>query len=163
MMRWEQARRADAREVLSLYRAAAAAGRESGRSEWNDEYPVMDNILDDLRQGGLYIAREGGRIAAAISLIAPDDLDGLGISWTPAAAKEACRFCILPELQGKRVGEGLFLAALALLKAQGMEAVRYLCAKANPAAYRLYTRLGHRQLEDVRWWDTDFYSFEKLL
>ena len=49
------------------------------------------------------------------------------------------------------------------LKSEGVEAVRYLCAKQNPAAFRLYTRLGHTRLEDVTWYDTEFYSFEKLL
>ena len=38
-----------------------------------------------------------------------------------------------------------------------------LAAKENPAAFRLYTRLGHARLEDVVWYDTEFYSFEKLL
>jgi len=66
-------------------------------------------------------------------------------------------------MQGRGLAAEIFLSALAMLKSEGVEAVRYLCAKENPAAFRLYTRLGHARLEDVVWYDTEFYSFEKLL
>ncbi|NLB38010.1 MAG: GNAT family N-acetyltransferase [Clostridiales bacterium] len=163
MRTWEHATARDADEIMRLYRAAANAGRKTGRSDWDDEYPDAENIAGDLEQRGLYVVREHGRILAAISLVSPEDIDGLGISWTPADAREACRFCLSPELQGRGHGERLFRMALALAKAQGIEAVRYLCAKANPAAFRLYTRMGHRRLEDAVSWGTEFYSFEVLL
>ena len=41
--------------------------------------------------------------------------------------------------------------------------MRYLCAKDNAAAYRIYTGVGHRQLEDTVQHGVDFYSFEALL
>ncbi|NLF27898.1 MAG: GNAT family N-acetyltransferase [Clostridiales bacterium] len=163
MKQLEPARNGDADEVLALYRAAAEAGRASGRSEWDETYPTMDDIRDDLEKNGLYVLREGARVVAAISLVEPDELDGLGVSWTPARAKEASRFCLDPQMQGRGLAAEIFLSALEMLKSDGVEAVRYLCAKQNPAAFRLYTRLGHTRLEDVAWCDTEFYSFEKLL
>ena len=80
----------------------------------------------------------------------PDDLDGIGVSWTPVErAVEACRFCLSPTLQGKGRAKAFFLGGIELLREQGVQAMRYLCAKDNAAAYRIYTGVGHRQLEDT--------------
>ena len=163
MQKLERACPQDSTEILQLYHAAAEAGQKTGRSEWDEFYPTMQNIHADLEQSGLYVVRENGRIVAAISLVSPEELDGLGISWTNARAKEARRFCLMPEMQGRGLAAGIFLSALDLLRSQGLEAVRYLCAKGNPAAYRLYTRLGHHQLEDAISEGIDYYSFEVLL
>lgn len=163
MQKLELAYPQEATEILQLYHAAAEAGQKTGRSEWDEFYPTMQNILADLEQSSLYVLRENGRIVAAISLVSPEDLDGRGISWTKARSREACRFCLMPEMQGKGLAADIFLSALDLLRAQGVEAVRYLCAKGNPAAYRLYTRLGHRQLEDTTFEEVEFFSFEVML
>ena len=156
----------DAEEVYALYRAAAAHGRARGSSDWDDDYPAMANILSDLEAHGLFVLRREGRIVAAISAVPPVDLEELeeyAVPWTPARAVELCRFCVSPEAQGTGLAKRVFLSILEILRAEGIEAVRYLCAKANPAAYRLYTSLGHRQLGEVRHWETDFYCFEQVL
>ena len=164
MNRPERATNADAAEVLALYRAAAAAANQSGHSHWDEDYPNAQTIRDDLAGGYLYVWREDGEIVAAITYMHPYDLDGLGISWTMVErAVEACRFCLSPALQGKGRARAYFLGGMELLRAQGVEAMRYLCACNNTAAYRIYTGLGHRQLQNVNLHGVDFYSFEALL
>ena len=82
MTRPERAVRADAAEILALYRAAAKAANQSGRSHWDEDYPNTETIREDIENGYLYIWREDGKIVAAITFMHPYDLDGLGISWT---------------------------------------------------------------------------------
>ena len=41
--------------------------------------------------------------------------------------------------------------------------MRYLCARDNIAAYKIYTGLGHRQLQNTELHGVEFYSFEALL
>ena len=41
--------------------------------------------------------------------------------------------------------------------------MRYLCACDNIAAYKTYTGLGHRQLQDTELDGVAFHSFEALL
>ena len=76
---------------------------------------------------------------------------------------EACRFCLAPSQQGKGRARAYFLGGMELLREQGVEAMRYLCACENIAAYRIYTGLGHRQLEDTKLHGVAFHSFEALL
>lgn len=164
MNRPEQATNADAAEVLALYRAAAAAANQSGHSHWDEDYPNAQTIRDDLENGYLYVWREDGEIVAAITYMHPYDLDGLGISWTPAErAVEACRFCLSPSQQGKGRAKAYFLGGMELLREKGVQSMRYLCARDNIAAYKIYTGLGHRQLQNAELHGVEFYSFEALL
>ena len=152
MNRPEQATNADAAEVLALYRAAAAAANQSGHSHWDEDYPNAQTIRDDLE------------IVAAITYMHPYDLDGLGISWTPVErAVEACRFCLSPSQQGKGRAKAYFLGGMELLREKGVQSMRYLCARDNIAAYKIYTGLGHRQLQNAELHGVEFYSFEALL
>ena len=160
----ELARDTDAREILALYRAATEAAKRTGHSHWDEDYPSEETIRADLKGGYLYVWREDGNIVAAITYMHPDDLDGICVSWTPVErAVEACRFCLSPTLQGKGRAKAFFLGGIELLREQGVQAMRYLCAKDNAAAYRIYTGVGHRQLEDTEQHGIDFYSFEALL
>ena len=164
MNRPDQATNADAAEVLALYRAAAAAANQSGHSHWDEDYPNAQTIRDDLENGYLYVWREDGEIVAAITYMHPYDLDGLGISWTPAErAVEACRFCLSPSQQGKGRAKAYFLGGMELLREKGVQSMRYLCARDNIAAYKIYTGLGHRQLQNTELHGVEFYSFEALL
>lgn len=164
MNRPEQATNADAAEVLALYRAAAAAANQSGHSHWDEDYPNAQTIRDDLENGYLYVWREDGEIVAAITYMHPYDLDGLGISWTPVErAVEACRFCLSPSQQGKGRAKAYFLGGMELLREKGVQSMRYLCARDNIAAYKIYTGLGHRQLQNAELHGVEFYSFEALL
>ena len=164
MNRPEQATNADAAEVLARYRAAAAAANQSGHSHWDEDYPNAQTIRDDLENGYLYVWREDGEIVAAITYMHPYDLDGLGISWTPAErAVEACRFCLSPSQQGKGRAKAYFLGGMELLREKGVQSMRYLCARDNIAAYKIYTGLGHRQLQNTELHGVEFYSFEALL
>ena len=109
-------------------------------------------------------SRSGEKVILVRRETNPDDLDGIGVSWTPVErAVEACRFCLSPTLQGKGRAKAFFLGGIELLREQGVQAMRYLCAKDNAAAYRIYTGVGHRQLEDTEQHGIDFYSFEALL
>ena len=164
MTRPERALRTDAGELLALYRAAAQAANQSGHSHWDEDYPNTETIREDIENGYLYIWREDGEIVAAITYMHPYDLDGLGISWTPVErAVEACRFCLSPSQQGKGRAKAYFLGGMELLREKGVQSMRYLCARDNIAAYKIYTGLGHRQLQNTELHGVEFYSFEALL
>ena len=55
MTRPERAVRADAAEILALYRAAAKAANQSGRSHWDEDYPNTETIREDIENGCLYV------------------------------------------------------------------------------------------------------------
>ncbi len=164
MERPEPARKTDAREVLALYRAAAAQARRAGHTHWDENYPSEETVRKDLEGGWLYVWREDGRIVAAITLTPAEEMEAEGVEWTSARrAAEACRFCLSPALQGKGRAKAYFLGAVDLLRAQGVDALRYTCAKENVAAYRIYTGIGHRIVGETTWHGTEFYAFEALL
>lgn len=164
MNRPELAKDTDAREILALYRAAAAQAKRTGHSHWDENYPSEETVRSDLAGGWLYVWREDGKIAAAITLLPAEEMEAEGVAWTPVRrAAEACRFCLSPGLQGKGRAKAYFLGAVDLLRAQGVDALRYTCAKDNIAAYRLYTGIGHSLVGETTWRGIEFYAFESLL
>ena len=60
MNRPERAARADAAEILALYRAAARAANQSGHSHWDEDYPNRETIAKTSKTA---ISTSGARTA----------------------------------------------------------------------------------------------------
>lgn len=153
----EHATSADADEILVLYRSQIG----QGTSDWDEIYPDMECITHDLAENVLYIWRESGRIGAAASLHATDDLDELDC-WTPAHSCIPSRLCVARDLQGRHIAESVINALYAIARSQGYTAMRLLCSKTNSAAIRLYERMGFAVRGECNMYEIDFFCFEKL-
>lgn len=159
----EKAADADAAEILSLYHAAARYGRVSGSSDWDDEYPSMETIRDDLAVGGLYVYRENGKIAATVSLIPGDDLDEEDVGWSEGKSCVLCRLCVSPGLQNAGLGAKITQAAGALKKAEGFSFIHLMAAAVNQVSLHLYQKLGLREMGERVLYGENFCLFEYRL
>jgi GNAT superfamily N-acetyltransferase len=67
------------------------------------------------------------------------------VAWgeTELGVPELQDFFVPPELRGRGIGTSLALAAETLIRARGHENVSLSVSPANPAAQRLYERLGY--------------------
>lgn len=149
---------ADADGVLALYQSQIGVGT----SDWDDDYPTMAFAEADITVSRLFIAREDGEIIAAASLLDDEDCASLAC-WTPAKAGYLLRLCVKPALHG-RGAAGLVVARIEETAVSlGLGAVRLLCAKSNAAALRVYPRAGYTRCGECRFYDTDFFCFEKIL
>ncbi|MCE5234475.1 MAG: GNAT family N-acetyltransferase [Clostridiaceae bacterium] len=160
---FERAHRADADAIEALYCAVKAHGRESGGTDWNDEYPTRAFIDDDIENGAAFVLRHGGGIVAAVSMLEEDDLDDCGVAWTQKRSCVIARLCVEPKLQGKHIGEHMMRLLSLEARREGYEATRHLASAANPKSLRLYDRMGYKRLGMVRLYDIDFYAYEMLL
>lgn len=153
----------DAQEIYNLYRAAVCVGRSRGNSDWDEDYPRLENAREDLGCGRVYVLRDGERIVACVSMVPGDELLPEDLPWTEGAWVEMARLCVSPDCQRRGLSKAILERAFSAEKALGVKCVRYLCAVANPAACSLYRGLGHRELGRTFLYDTDFYCFEHLL
>ena len=96
-MRFREATAADAAEILRLYKSLLT---QEGVT-WNEEYPDETCIRDDLAEHGLFVLEEDGRIAAAVSAVRDEDMEGNAV-WDAA---------LQPAVMIERVGvDGRFRA-----------------------------------------------------
>ena len=163
MRSFERARPGDAEAIEPLFEAAKRAGRLNGTTDWDEDYPNREIIDEDIARGELWALTEDGGMIATISLLPEDFEDGLDAGWTDAHSCVLARLCVDPSLQGRGVGAEMMRLVTREAARQGYRATRHLASVDNPAALRLYRKLGYRELSQVRCYDMDFIAFERLI
>ncbi len=150
---------ADADAVAALYAACVRAGH----THWTDFYPGREEIDADLRDGTLYLAEAAEGVVGAVSLLATDDCEELGLPYASRNACVLCRLCVAPEQQGR----GLSKLLLALSEREavrlGYDAMHLLAGSSLERPRRLYEGAGYQRIADVRLYEHDFIAYEKPL
>ena len=152
------ARPEDEAAVLALYRSLLG----TPGTTWNEYYPGPEEVTADTARGSLWCAwGEDGSLLAAASL-GDDDPDIRDLScWTPAAKScELSRVGVRRDLHGQGMGEAFTRRLLEEAKAQGRETARLLVSRDNPAAARLYQKLGFRTCGETRMYQVDWLCQE---
>jgi len=149
--------------IFALYRRAMLTGRQNGSSDWDETYPTREYLAEDLALERLFVLREGETLVAAVTLLETDDLDNEPLGWRDLRSCAPVRLCVAPEQQGRHIGELLMRHLMNYAKERGYASMRLLAAIANPAANRLYTRMGFSCLGQVRLYETDFNAYELVL
>lgn len=152
------ARPEDGAAVLALYRSLLG----TPGTTWNEYYPGPEEVTADTARGSLWCAwGEDGSLLAAASL-GDDDPDIRDLScWTPAAKScELSRVGVRRDLHGQGMGEAFTRRLLEEAKAQGRETVRLLVSRDNPAAARLYQKLGFQTCGETRMYQVDWLCQE---
>lgn len=151
----ELAKLQDAQAVFELYHSLI----DMPYSTWDEEYPTLDIVKDDLAKNVVLIMRgEEGRIFAAIAVAEEDeDFDGAAQWYADVTRWVALsRLGVDKSMQGRGIAKAMLLAAMAYAKDKGYEAVRFLVSKENPYPQRAYAKLnfnicGETLLYEHRW------------
>ncbi len=162
MRTFERARPEHAEAVFRLFEEAKRVGRGRGTTDWDETYPTRDFIDEDIAQGALWTLREDGALVATISMLS-EDLTEVEAGWTDAHACALARLCVDPMLQGRGVGAEMMRRITEEAARQGYRATRHLASVDNPAALKLYRKLGYRELKKVNFFYGDFIAFERLI
>ena len=127
--------------VVDVYRTIIP-----GLDEYADE---LRNVADRIEAGVLvWVADEGGALAGTVSYVPGpgpyaefDDANGAGIRM----------LAVLPEFQGRGIGEALVRACLERARADGRERVYLDTTDWMVAAQRLYQRIGFTRAPELDW------------
>jgi ribosomal protein S18 acetylase RimI-like enzyme len=94
------------------------------------------------------ILRAGcGRFAGRASFVAEGPSGGVGVLLASHLSRlngHVCQVSVLPEAQGRGIGQALMAAALRAFREEGLEAASLSVTVGNEPAYGLYRRLGFR-------------------
>jgi ribosomal protein S18 acetylase RimI-like enzyme len=158
-------REAELAAIVELKDACIAGMRAAGIEQWDEVYPDAAVFARDLAAGTLHILREGDAILGCFTLDTTHDPLWQGMAWAvPAdAAAVVHRLMVHPAAQGRGLARQLMAHAESLARARGFRAVHLDCFTANPAALRLYERLGYRRIGTAMMRKGPFVCFEKEL
>lgn len=139
--------------------------RAAGIEQWDEVYPDAAVFGRDLAAGTLHILREGDVLLGCFTLDTAHDPLWQGMAWAvPAdAAAVVHRLMVHPAAQGRGLARQLMAHAESLARSRGFRAVHLDCFTANPAALRLYERLGYRRIGTAMMRKGPFVCFEKEL
>jgi GNAT superfamily N-acetyltransferase len=160
---FERARPEDAEAIERLFGEAGRASRMNGATVWDEGYPNREIIDEDIARGELWALTEGGVLIAVVSLLEEDFENGVDAGWTRAPSCILSRLCVHPARQGQGIAAEMMRRATWEAARQGYRATRHLTSVDNPAALRLYRRLGYRELRRVRLFGSDYIAFERLI
>lgn len=154
------ATRADAEDVLRLYRSCIGVGD----CLWREEYPDREDIDADLDGGWLYLWRRDGALMGAVSLLPDDDMEHLALPFRfDGKPCVLCRLCVRPSEQSHGLGAVMLAACERQAAALGYGVVHLLVDLRQHTARRLYDRDGYREVAQVSLYGHEFTAMEKRL
>ena len=116
-------------------------------------YPICEDAEAAIREGTLFVLREGGRIAGTVILSHREEKGYAQADWGLDIAPEQLivvhTLVVHPQHLSRGVGRRLMEFAIAQAKAQRMRAVRLDVNQRNVPAIRLYERLGFAHIDTV--------------
>lgn len=150
----------DAESVNELYRNAI--GKEF--CVWNECYPTMVEIKNDLLSDSLFVLSDEGVIIGALSIVAENELDGY-THWSrvEGAYAEAARIVIDTKHQGKGLALYMMNEIIAMLRENEYKAIHLSVAKKNIPAYKTYVKAGFNVTEEAEMYGNSYYLMEMLL
>ena len=149
----------EAGAILALYRSVLG----TPFCVWDEEYPGMTQIREDLATDSLFVLTEGDALVGAISVVPENELDELPFWQCPKPAREFARVVIARDWQGKGLAARLVENIEKVIRSRGAQAVHILVAVGNIPADRTYRKLGYREMGRCFMFGHDYYALEKRL
>ena len=156
---FQKAVSSDAKPVLKLYHAVSG----TPYCTWDEYYPGMEEIENDIRCGSLYLLKKDDSIVGAISIVPENELDSLPFWEMAEDAREIARVAVAPEFQGHALSELLVSKAEDVLRSQRCSAIHLLVAVNNIPARRTYEKCAFNILGECEMYGHTFYACEKIL
>ena len=158
--RLEEASSGDADAILALYHSVL----DTPYCRWNEHYPCMANIEDDLSRNALFCIKVDGQIVAAISIDRDDAVEALDC-WNKELkpAMELSRLCVGSAYQGKGIPALMIEDMMEYGRKKGIRSIHYLVSQYNLAAQRAYARLGFELVGECHMYEDDYFCYEKAL
>ena len=148
----------DAEQVLSLYQTA----QSSTFCVWDDSYPTMTEIAQDLQTRNLYVMTHGRNIIGAISVVPENELDGFAC-WSCHSGKEIARVVVAKDQQGQGIALEMVQSIGLILRKNGCKAIHLSVVKSNIPAYKTYIKAGFSVVGEAQMYGNDYYLMEKTM
>jgi ribosomal protein S18 acetylase RimI-like enzyme len=151
-MRIIEAKTTDVADVMRIISLCVAQMRAEGIEQWDEIYPSVEVVEDDVRAKCLFVIQEQGRCVAAICLneVQPDEYRS--VSWRCSAGRVLVihRLCVHPDWQTHGLARELMDFSEDHARAHGYASIRLDAYTGNSRAIALYEKRGYARVGQAR-------------
>ncbi len=166
-MRIRKAKISDLGNIMIMYKSCVKGMIANGIDQWDDTYPDIETINQDLEKQNYYVVEEKGEIIGGINIDQNQDKTYLDIDWEDKSDSFLVvhRLGVKEEFWNKKIGKNLMLFTEKLVAEKGLRSIRLDTYSGNPKAMEFYIRLGYRELGSINLKPNknEYYCFEKII
>ncbi|MFV8225402.1 GNAT family N-acetyltransferase, partial [Christiangramia aquimixticola] len=164
----EKAKISDLPEIKSLTEACAAAMIKNNIFQWNEHYPSLEKLSEDVEKQELFKLSEGTEIRGIIVITPVKDEEYEPIDWISKSENNIYihRLATHPEYWGHGYAQKLMSFAEDFARQNKYESVRLDTFSQNPRNQKFYEKRGYKRLGNIyfpRQSAHPFYCYELLL
>ena len=150
-MKLRTALRKDLQEIKLLTEACAVAMQERNIFQWNEHYPSLERLNEDIDRQELYLLEENSEIKGIIVLTDHMDDEYIPIEWLTENKNNLYihRLATHPSVWGKGYGRHLMDFAEDFARKNGFNSVRLDTFSQNKRNQRFYESRGYQKLGDI--------------
>jgi ribosomal protein S18 acetylase RimI-like enzyme len=150
---------------MNLIQSVVEHMRTQSIDQWDEIYPNSNKILDDITQQSGYIAIDADQIVGYVVLNTVQAPEYQDCTWTLDDKQPLVihRLCVHAQHQGKGYAVKLVHWAEQFAIEKKYRSIRLDAFVQNPAALRLYQKLGYQKTGKVNFRKGIFYCYEKVL
>ena len=153
--------------IMKMYKSCVKGMLENGIDQWDNTYPNVDIINEDLISGTYYVAVIDGAVIGGINIDQNQDDTYLAIDWKDKSESFLVvhRLGVKKEFWNKKIGKNLMVFTEKLVVRKGLKSIRLDTYSGNPKAILFYIKLGYTKLGsiDLKSYKDEYYCFEKII
>ncbi len=159
---------ADLPMVMETFMACTAELKKHGINQWNYQYPEPTEVLNDIKDGTVFIIKNSKRVVACITLNTKQDIQYKKVDWVHKDAKVMVmhRLAVHPASQGLGFAKKMCQFAEEHALKNGFNCIRLDAFSDNPSSNSLYLSLGYEIASGICYYHDvkkPFYCYEKEL
>ena len=163
----KKANKIDLDDIMLMYKSCVKGMLANDIDQWDDTYPDIETISQDLEKQSYYVAEIEGKIIGGINIDQNQDKTYLEIDWEDKSDSFLVvhRLAIKEEFWDKKIGKKLMIFAENMVIEKGLKSIRLDTYSGNPKAMEFYRRLGYTELGTIRLKPNknEYYCFEKII
>ena len=162
-----KANKRDLEGIMKMYGSCVKGMIENGIDQWDDTYPNLEIINEDLTNGTYYVSEMDGTIIGGINIDQNQDETYLTLKWKDEsnAFLVVHRLGVKKEFWNKKIGKDLMLFTESLVIKRELKSIRLDTYSGNLKAMQFYIRLGYKELGTINLKPNKdkYHCFEKIV
>ena len=164
-MIYSKATQKQTNEIFSIYSAASSYMDQQGIHQWDEIYPDLPTITEDVSKNQMYIGFIDEKIAVCFVLSEECEEEYKNGKWKWPDSKFCVihRLCVSPDFQNKGIATKTLKYIENLCKTEGYDSIRLDCFTQNPYSRKLYDKAGYSIVGYADWRKGRFELREKKI